>query len=163
MPMFGSTKSDLHISGRHRMGVSRPSVGMRGGRGERFRHEIENYQTEIGMISKRGGARPGAGRPKGSRSVATVEQGATLAELARKHAPTAIRTLAQIARKGESESARVAAANALLDRGFGRPTQSHEHSGPNGGPIEYANLSDEEISARIAAHEAARGKRPTAH
>lgn len=26
-----------------------------------------------------------------------------------------------------------------------------EHSGPNGGPIEYQNLSDEEIDARIAA------------
>ncbi len=26
-----------------------------------------------------------------------------------------------------------------------------EHSGPNGGPIEYANLSEEEIDARLAA------------
>lgn len=26
-----------------------------------------------------------------------------------------------------------------------------EHSGPNGGPIEYANLTEEEIDARIAA------------
>lgn len=26
-----------------------------------------------------------------------------------------------------------------------------EHSGPNGGPIEYANLSEEEIDARISA------------
>jgi phage terminase small subunit len=31
------------------------------------------------------------------------------------------------------------------------------------GLIEYKNLSDEEIEARIAAHEAARGQRPTAH
>jgi phage terminase small subunit len=34
-----------------------------------------------------------------------------------------------------------------------------EHSGT----IEYKNLSDEEIAARIAAHEVARGDRPTAH
>lgn len=31
-----------------------------------------------------------------------------------------------------------------------------EHTGKDGGPIEYRNLSDEEIEARIAAHEAAR-------
>lgn len=31
------------------------------------------------------------------------------------------------------------------------------------GLIEYKNLSDEEIAARIAAHEAARGQRPTTH
>jgi phage terminase small subunit len=31
------------------------------------------------------------------------------------------------------------------------------------GRIEYQNLSDEEVAARIAAHEQARGKRPTAH
>jgi hypothetical protein len=31
------------------------------------------------------------------------------------------------------------------------------------GTIEYKNLSDEEILARISAHEAARGQRPTAH
>jgi phage terminase small subunit len=31
------------------------------------------------------------------------------------------------------------------------------------GLIEYKNLSDEEIAARIAAHETTRGQRPTAH
>jgi hypothetical protein len=31
------------------------------------------------------------------------------------------------------------------------------------GLIEYKNLSDEEIAARIAAHEAARADRPTTH
>lgn len=33
----------------------------------------------------------------------------------------------------------------------------HAHSGPNGGPIEYRNLSDEEVEARIRAHEAGNG------
>lgn len=36
-----------------------------------------------------------------------------------------------------------------------------EHTGKDGGPIEYKDLSDEEVEARIAAHEAARGQRPT--
>jgi hypothetical protein len=40
--------------------------------------------------------------------------------LARVHAPSAIRTLAAICAQSESDSARVMAANALLDRGFGK-------------------------------------------
>jgi hypothetical protein len=114
-------------------------------------------------MAQRGGKRPGAGRKKGSRAVATVEQGATLADLARAHTADALAALVKVLKEGESEAARVTAANAILDRGFGKPTQSHEHSGPNGGPIEYAKLSDQEIAARIAAHEAARAAGPTTH
>jgi hypothetical protein len=33
-------------------------------------------------------------------------------------------------------AARVSAASALLDRGWGKPVQSMEHSGHDGGPIE---------------------------
>ena len=54
------------------------------------------------------------GRPRGH---------GDLRELARKHTLTALRTLAEIAERGENESARVAAANAILDRGWGKPTQ----------------------------------------
>jgi|GraSoiStandDraft_42_1057292.scaffolds.fasta_scaffold2201498_1 hypothetical protein len=46
--------------------------------------------------------------------------------LARSHSPSAIRTLAGIAAKGENESARVSAAIAILDRGGGKPGQSLE-------------------------------------
>lgn len=38
-----------------------------------------------------------------------------------------------------------------------KETSRQEHSGVNGAPIEYRNLSDEEVEARIRAHEAARG------
>lgn len=100
-------------------------------------------------MAQRGGKRPGAGRPKGARDKATVEAGATIAELARVHSGTALKTLAKIAKEGESESARVSAANALLDRGYGRPPQAL--TGAGGGPIEYRNLSDEEIEARLDA------------
>lgn len=47
----------------------------------------------------------------------------TLRELARQYTPEALATLAQIMTTGESEAARVAAANALLDRGYGKPSQ----------------------------------------
>jgi hypothetical protein len=42
-------------------------------------------------------------------------------ELARQHTVMALRTLREIAEHGENESARVAAANSLLDRGWGKP------------------------------------------
>jgi hypothetical protein len=42
-------------------------------------------------------------------------------ELARQHTITALQTLAEICQNGENESARVAAANALLDRAWGKP------------------------------------------
>ena len=43
--------------------------------------------------------------------------------LARSYTDAAIQSLAGIAQNGESESARVAASVALLDRGSGKPTQ----------------------------------------
>lgn len=92
--------------------------------------------------SKRGGARKGAGRPVGRQSRATRTQKATLSELARAHTATALGVLVSVAQKGESESARVAAANAILDRAYGKPTQSHEHAGPGGAPISTVDLTN---------------------
>lgn len=69
--------------------------------------------------SRVGGARPGAGRPKGSPNKAT----ASLRDVARQYTEQAIETLVQIALAGESEAARVAAANSILDRGYGKPSQ----------------------------------------
>ena len=64
-----------------------------------------------------GGRRPGAGRPKGSKNKANKQ----LRDLARTYTQDALKTLAQIAQKGESETARVQASVALLDRGWGKP------------------------------------------
>lgn len=81
-------------------------------------------QKEIKMANGRGGARSGAGRPVGARSKATKQAKATLADLAKAYAPEALKTLADVMRTGESESARVTAANSILDRGFGKPVQA---------------------------------------
>jgi hypothetical protein len=80
-----------------------------------------------------GGKRPGAGRPKGSRDRATAAQGAALSELARQHTEPALKALVTIATTGQSEAARVSAATAILDRGYGRPPQARQHEGQNGG------------------------------
>lgn len=79
--------------------------------------------------SNRGGARPGAGRPPVKRNVFSGADTAYLSELARQHTQTAIDVLVAIAKGGESESSRVVAANALLDRGYGKPAQALFHSG----------------------------------
>lgn len=94
------------------------------------------------MKSNRGGARPGAGRPQGGKSRATKRAKATLSELTRSHTVTALNVLVTVTKEGESESARLAAANAILDRACGKPSQSHQPSGPKGGPIPPVDLTN---------------------
>ena len=81
----------------------------------------------------RGGTRPGAGRKPGSRNRATLAReaaAATLTDLAREHTEWAIGNLREIAGDTEqSGPARVAATNALLDRGHGKPPQLTELAG----------------------------------
>jgi hypothetical protein len=70
----------------------------------------------------KGGFTPGAsGNPGGRPKAASV-----IAIEARKHGLAMVAVLNGIARKGKSEQARIAAATALLDRGYGRPSQSLE-------------------------------------
>jgi hypothetical protein len=49
-----------------------------------------------------------------------------LKSLARSHTQISIDALSGIAKNGESEAAKVSAAVALLDRGWGRPNQPHD-------------------------------------
>ena len=50
-------------------------------------------------------------------------------DLARQHGPLAIGVLVEIAKDSDKDAARVSAANSLLDRGFGKPSQHVEVSG----------------------------------
>lgn len=47
-----------------------------------------------------------------------------LRDLCRERAQSAIDALVEICERGKSETAKVAAANSILDRGFGKPSQS---------------------------------------
>ena len=83
-------------------------------------------EAEIKPIrSGRGGRRVGAGRPRGPRS----ELIRSIESRAQEYASIALDALIAVAGEGRSESARVAAAQALLDRGYGKPRQALEHSG----------------------------------
>lgn len=100
--------------------------------------------------SKRGGRRPGAGRPSGVGNRATPEDKRTLTELAKVYAPEALAVLIDVARdKGAPPSSRVAAASALLDRSHGRPVQALEHGGKDGGPIVHATLLGAEATEAL--------------
>lgn len=72
-------------------------------------------------------------------------------DAARAHTDLAINTLAEICAVADKDSARVSAAVALLDRGWGKPIQAI--SGPDGGaiPLEIAGLDDDALEARAKA------------
>jgi hypothetical protein len=75
--------------------------------------------------STHGGKRPGAGRKKKPRAlpvpVNITTNGQSAEDLAKLYVGLAIETLAAVASTGTSESARVAAANQILNRAAGMP------------------------------------------
>jgi hypothetical protein len=82
--------------------------------------------------SSRGGARPGAGRPKKFPTTGTLaaidiesllaaEPPAEIEHVAQKHAHTALASLVKLLMYGSTDSAKVSAANEVLDRGYGKP------------------------------------------
>lgn len=69
----------------------------------------------------RGGKREGAGRPAGSQNTNTAALREALSARCADHIEIALATLADVAANGQSESARVSAACAILDRTYGKP------------------------------------------
>lgn len=87
-----------------------------------------------------------SGNP-GGRAKVTVN-GMSLTEMARVHTEKALKALVEVVSNEEApESARISAATALLDRGWGRPAQAVELSGPDGGPIQTENIDVGALSA----------------
>lgn len=83
-----------------------------------MRLRVEKATKEV---TEHGGRREGAGRPAGVPNKATKEQGARLSELAKSYTDIAFSTLVDVAMNSSSDTARIAAANSILDRGYGRP------------------------------------------
>lgn len=70
-------------------------------------------------MAQHGGKRAGAGRKPGAVSKAKR----ALAEKAKDHADAALATLVRLMDEGETDSVKLQAANAILDRGYGKPFQ----------------------------------------
>jgi len=113
--------------------------------------------SERAAKKRRGPGRPfqpgQSGNPLGGKSI-PVE----VRDAARAHTELAIATLAAICASADKDSARVSAAVALLDRGWGKPVQ--EIAGPGGGaiPVHIQQLPDDELAAKAAAIIAKRKK-----
>lgn len=75
-----------------------------------------------------GGKRAGAGRPFGAKNKASNTEHSGITELAKSFGKRAITVLLDVAENSESDSARVSAAVALLNRGYGRPRLASEAS-----------------------------------
>ena len=79
-----------------------------------------------------GGKREGAGRKPGQTTAAKR----ALMDMAKDHATEALATLVEIAKdKTAAPAARVSAAVAILDRGYGKPTQAVNLGGHDGGAL----------------------------
>lgn len=76
----------------------------------------------------------GKGRPKGALNKATRD----IKELARAHGPEVVEGLVRLFREADSDTARIAAAKEILDRGYGKPTQPIDGDG-EGGPVRMVN------------------------
>ena len=78
-----------------------------------------------------------AGRKTGGRQKGTPNKAtASLKGLAQQYTDKAVATLAEVMRDITAPAvARVSAANALLDRGHGKPRQEIEHTGKDGAAI----------------------------
>ena len=75
-------------------------------------------------MASHGGMREGSGRPAGAVNKATSELKFNLSELARQHSNDALDTLVDVMKSGQSDTARIAAATAILDRGYGKPSMA---------------------------------------
>ena len=75
-------------------------------------------------MASHGGMREGSGRPAGAVNKAISGLKLNLSELAREFSKDALDTLVEVMQSSQSDSARIAAATAILDRGYGRPTKT---------------------------------------
>lgn len=78
---------------------------------------------------------PGSGRKRGTPNKATAE----LKALAQEHTDEAMKRLVALA-KDPKHPSHFAAIKELLDRGYGKPSQSHEHTGADGGDIVFRTV-----------------------
>lgn len=88
-----------------------------------------------GGVTGKGFRKGQSGNPTGRPKII-----AEVRDLARAHTEDAIKALVRIVTSGESEAARVSAAQALLDRGWGKPSQSIDIGGQQDNPLKVVQV-----------------------
>lgn len=88
------------------------------------------------------GARLG-GRQKGTPNKVTAE----LREIAQPFGPEAVKTLVKIMRSSKFDQCKIMAADKLLDRGFGKPTEYKTNLNLNVPEYDLSHLTDEQLAA----------------
>jgi hypothetical protein len=113
---------------------------------------LETKSRKFRVLGKRG-PHPGAGQKRGGRKAGTPNRSTQeIKALAQEHGPNAIKKLAELMAHSESDETQSRAAQALLDRGYGKPAAQHNLAGHEGGPLGaefFRNLSPEELEVWI--------------
>ena len=86
-----------------------------------------------------------SGNP-GGRAKVKLADGRTLTDLAREHTVEAVETLVDVMRNGDTSSARVAAADKILNRGWGQAPQTISITETVEAP-DLSQMSDEQLEA----------------
>lgn len=113
------------------------------------------------MAFQKGKSGNPGGRPK-----KLLPNGKSLIDVAKEHTLSALECLVEVMGDDKAPAAaRVGAASAVLDRGWGRPRQALEHTGDGGGPVQFEDVTvkADEFARRITGLAARESPRETTH
>lgn len=102
------------------------------------RNSLKGEDLGFGDEDDDSGPAPGNGWLQNSNARARVVS--DVREHSRIYSGEALEALADVMRSAKDSKARVAAANSLLDRAWGRPAEKLEHTGADGAPIQTQRL-----------------------
>ena len=93
-----------------------------------------------GRATKRGSALRAPAAKSANKATHTTPQSRALIS---QHGPDAIAELARLSTAASTDSAKLTAIGMLLDRAYGKPKQTLEHTGEDGGPIQVTIAGDD--------------------
>ena len=96
-----------------------------------------------GRAAKRGSALRTPAAKGANKATNTSKPAPQSRALVSRHGPDAIAELARLSTSATPDSARLSAIGMLLDRAYGKPKQTLEHTGEDGGPIQVTIAGDD--------------------
>ena len=96
-----------------------------------------------GRAAKRGSALRTPAAKSANKATNSTQPAPQARALTSRHGPDAIAELARLSTSATPDSARLSAIGMLLDRAYGKPKQTLEHTGEDGGPIQVTIAGDD--------------------